>query len=656
MGCHGEREKLEDARAEQKWGYINLGDFKSTSCYSTLSYIILYIFIFISVAVYAVDLFTAANLLFFNRWSGQVKPVISFKVARWLFAACILLSLVLLVYRWIRALRVIRSGVVAASYLDPLAVRIQSIRPGARGRGYRRFLVFGALTEGRKGAEYIALFTYFSFEAWMRIIFAQGPRQLLNAQTLYSVMQADLLPADQHAAKDGRSNMSQFWTNVGILANHNREQAAILFGMLFTLIIWLISVISLLFACIFYLTFLWRHIPTSDGTLSRYCRRKVDTRLSKIVSKKVDKALARGERLRAQEGAKAFNGERPAHVKRQPTLPLADEDHPSLNQAHLSRQTTQTTFSSGPSRHQSGRTNPDRQPMIPIVSPLSDRPEAPSRSTTQSSYRPNQSYGSDVPLVAAAEAMGYAPPVRSFSRPTPLRSVSDRPTPYEHPSAMRNPSAASRSTQQSYNATYSARPPPGRMTSNSTSRNLTRQNTDTSTHNPAMPFQHHSSMNSRPPTRQGRQTPALIIPYTNTPAIQEIEMHTQPPPSSSSNGQQYVAYNPNIHNASTSSSARNFSSPTRPPPPMHDYFPPQPSPVERPGTAPPVRRPGTAPLPPLLQQRSGTAPIPQYDASSYQHHVQDASRAPIPGRSATAAPERQWQRKPVQHHQQQPHY
>lgn len=115
-------------------------------------------------AVYAVDLFTATNLLFFNKWSGQVKPVISFKIARWLFAACILLSLVLLVYRWIRALRVIKSGVVAASYLDPLAVRIQSIRPGARGRGFRRFLVFGALTEGRKGAEYIALFTYFSFE------------------------------------------------------------------------------------------------------------------------------------------------------------------------------------------------------------------------------------------------------------------------------------------------------------------------------------------------------------------------------------------------------------------------------------------------------------------------------------------------------------
>ncbi|KAI4230340.1 MAG: hypothetical protein L6R36_000151 [Xanthoria steineri] len=652
MGCHGEREKLEDARAEQKWSYINLGDFRSTSCYSILSYIILYVFIFISVAVYAVDLFTATNLLFFNKWSGQVKPVISFKIARWLFAACILLSLVLLVYRWIRALRVIKSGVVAASYLDPLAVRIQSIRPGARGRGFRRFLVFGALTEGRKGAEYIALFTYFSFEAWMRIIFAQGPRQLLNAQTLYSVMQADLLPADQHAAKDGRSNWSQFWANVGILANHNREQAAILFGMLFTLIIWLISIISLLFACIFYLTFLWRHIPSSDGTLSRYCRRKVDTRLSKIVSKKVDKALARGERLRAQEGAEAFNRERRAHVKRQPTLPLADEDHSSLNQAHLSRQTTQTTFSRGPSRHQSGRINLDRQPMIPTVSPFSDRPEAPSRSTTQASYQTTESYGSDAPLIAAAEPMGYAAPVRSFSRPTPPRTVSDGSTPYEHPSTLRNPSVRSRSTQQSYNPTYPTRPPPGRMTSNSTSRNLTRQSTATSTRTPSIPFQHHNSMNSGSSTRQGRQPPALIIPYTSTPPIQEIEMHTQPPASGSSNGQQYVAYNPNIHNASTSSSARNFTSPTRPSPPMHDYFPPQPSPVERSGTAPPARRPGTAPLPPLPQQRSGTAPIPHFKDSSYQREVQDASRAPIPGRSATAGPERQRQRKPVPYQQQ----
>ena len=142
----------------------NLSDFKSTSCFTPLSYGILYISLLISLVVYAVDLFTAINLLVFDRWSGQVKPVIPFKISKWIFAACIILSWIFLVYRWLRAIRAMRSGGVAASYLDPLAVRIQSVRMGARGRGWGRFLVFAELTKSKKGTDYVALFTYFSFE------------------------------------------------------------------------------------------------------------------------------------------------------------------------------------------------------------------------------------------------------------------------------------------------------------------------------------------------------------------------------------------------------------------------------------------------------------------------------------------------------------
>jgi hypothetical protein len=36
---------------------------------------------------------------------------------------------------------------------------------GRRGRGWRRFLVFAELTKSKKGAEYVALFAYFSFES-----------------------------------------------------------------------------------------------------------------------------------------------------------------------------------------------------------------------------------------------------------------------------------------------------------------------------------------------------------------------------------------------------------------------------------------------------------------------------------------------------------
>lgn len=77
-----------------------------------------------------------------------------------------------------------RSGGIARSYLDPLAVRIQSVRMGSRGRGWRRFLVFAELTKSKKGSEYLALFTYFSFEG-MRLIHAMffGP-SLLTHQSM----------------------------------------------------------------------------------------------------------------------------------------------------------------------------------------------------------------------------------------------------------------------------------------------------------------------------------------------------------------------------------------------------------------------------------------------------------------------------------------
>lgn len=115
--------------------------------------------------MYAVDTFTAVNLLAFSKWAGQIEPAIPFTVSRWIFAVCIIISFVLLVLRWIRAIRAIRSGSISQSYLDSLAVRLQSIRLWSSGHGWKRFLVFAELTKSKKGAEYVALFAYFSFES-----------------------------------------------------------------------------------------------------------------------------------------------------------------------------------------------------------------------------------------------------------------------------------------------------------------------------------------------------------------------------------------------------------------------------------------------------------------------------------------------------------
>jgi hypothetical protein len=167
MGCCGNRKKQTHEFTDQKWEYINLKDFKAKGCGSPFAYGYLWFSLILSIAVYAVDSFTAVNLIFFDRWSSQIQPAIGFTASRWIFAVCIILSFVNLGFEGIRAFRVMRRGNVAECYLDSLAVRWESIRLG-EGQGWRRFLVFADLTDSKKGAEYIAIFTYFSFKCLSR--------------------------------------------------------------------------------------------------------------------------------------------------------------------------------------------------------------------------------------------------------------------------------------------------------------------------------------------------------------------------------------------------------------------------------------------------------------------------------------------------------
>ena len=443
MGCCGDREKGESSISE-KWEDLNLDDFKSESCMAPFSYFFLYVFLLVSLAVYAVDIFTAVNLLAFSRWAGQIKPAIPFEISRWIFAACIIVSFVLLVLRWLNAIRAIRSHGIAQSYLDPLAMRVQSVRMGQRGRGWRRFLVFAELTKHRKGAEYVALYTYFSFEAWMNTVFADGPRQVVNAITIYSVTRMDLIPNGKNASADEDiSPILQFFNNVKILAVKNDLRAIVLFGMLFTVVIWVLKALKLASAVILYLSFLWHYIPSHEGSLKSYCQRRINKRLKRIVAKKVDKALANGVALqdRKPNQPNAAGGAKP-------TLPsIGDTDtdkEPSVGL--LSRTTTQTTLP--PYTPESGTTGLNQDPTLPSLSVLGDKPPL-SRTVTQSSaysestslsesaattYSPLDRQNSPIPPVPPIPA----PSMRSnspMSRPptSQSRGTPARPTPFNGP-------------------------------------------------------------------------------------------------------------------------------------------------------------------------------------------------------------------------------
>jgi len=389
----------------------------------------------VSISVYAVDTFTAINLLAFNRWAGQIQPAVPLKYSRWIFAGCIIFSFLLLIYRWLRALKVMRGAKVAKAYLDPLAVRVECIRMGKEGRGWRRFLVFAELTRSRKGADYVALFAYYSFEAWLRILIAEGPRQVINGITLYAYAQANIIPKGDHNAPPGESPFVQFWKNFGVLAEEDKLQMAIIIGMLWTCLIWLISAISLMVSVVLYLIFLWHHIPSDAGGLSGYCRTKINRRMERIVRTKTEKALKKENELRARQEAQAFRTGT-GDFKRQPTIPdVANSSAPTLPTP--SRQTTMTTFPEYASRPGTARASEEAFPPMPSTTPFDTNPRpTPRRHMTNASDASWSSYNSNAPLMNSAGDMGYSPadrihtpgsnaPTPWSARPGPARSFTD---------------------------------------------------------------------------------------------------------------------------------------------------------------------------------------------------------------------------------------
>ncbi|KAK2627079.1 hypothetical protein QTJ16_003045 [Diplocarpon rosae] len=395
MGCSG-RVKADDIRPEQKWDFISLNDFHATSCFEFFWYAYLWLSLLISLAVYGVDTFTAVNLLAFDKWSSSVEPAVEFDVQKWIFAGCIIASWVNLGYEHLRAVRVMKRGAVAENFMDSLAVRLQSIRLG-EGRGWRRFLVFSELTKSRKGAEYVALFTFFGFQSWIRIILCQGPRQVLNALTLWAVVQSF-----DSSAGDAGSTLLKFFKNVGKLADENHQQAVVYSGMLFTLVIWTFGALSLLLSALFYVFFLWHYIPNADGGLTGYCERKVNRRLAKIVSVKVNKALEEEDRRLRKLDAKAVkNGEKP--LVRQATLPTlfaekTEDSLPAMPMLH--RNDTMTTLP----QYSSRPGTPSGQPPLPPLdfSQFDQKRPTTSRSGTASTF------GSNAPLMGHASDMGHA--------------------------------------------------------------------------------------------------------------------------------------------------------------------------------------------------------------------------------------------------------
>lgn len=311
-------------------------------------------------------------------------------------------------------------------------------------------------------------------------------------------MQADLVPIGEHKVTKGHTPISQFFINIQILANHNKEQAAILFGMLFTLVIWVLYALGLLIAVLFYLLFLLNHIPSKDNGLSNYCRRKIDSRLQKIVGFKVNRALEKANTNRMLHEFNAVKRGAPGHVKRQPTLPILDTDSnykvhdmpPPLRRAN---DATYSFFMSSDSPRTVITSSKDGESAILDIFPA--RPLPPSRTATQSSAFSKTTYNSKGSLLREAAEIDYGPPGRNHP-PAGVSYMRSQHSPNTDAlSVDRSATLRSQNSQQSINSSV---PPRGRSL---TPRSQSAQQSSTAEWIP-------------PPLRSGR----ILGPEQMTPA------------------------------------------------------------------------------------------------------------------------------------------
>lgn len=222
---------------------------------------------------------------------------------------------------------------------------------------------------------------------------------VLNAITLYSVAVAKFVESP-HSGKDPL--ILQFLENIRNLAVEDRTQAIVLSSMAFTLFVWVFSMIFLLAALLFWIFFIAHYVDKE--TLTGYCRRKVETRLAKIVKAKTDRIWEKEQKRREKEEGKGIKDGDDAFdmIKRQPTLPVFDESPPKSDD-FFSRNESVSTLPQYTSQPQTPADD-DYLPRMPL-----------SRSDTSGTGP----YSANTSLLGNAGAMGLSGPI---SRPTTASS------------------------------------------------------------------------------------------------------------------------------------------------------------------------------------------------------------------------------------------
>jgi len=379
---------------DHKFDFIDTREFTDNGFGMRMKYLWVYIIVLKSFLVYVSDIFSAVTMLSTTSWSNQIFNdcpqldgcvFIPFNVGKWLFVGCIIFSFLLLAYEARKAKKIIASRDISYAFTNEMANHYYSLR------SYDHFCFFDHISNSTKTSDDFAFFVFFVFKSWKRVLLADGPRQTINALTLYAI----------YLARKGRPGE---WYDVPkYFSGNTLSTSALTVTTFFTVVVFAGSLLLLIVAGIAYVPLLCY----IRGNLKEYCCHKVDKRISAVIKRRQKQRLANAAKQAKKEAMGDYShlknkkGEMIATPLPQPTLPnlsVDDEDDSSSMNTRVAPPSAYAKDNYFYSSDNGGDYPPMpayNQPYSAHQSPVAYGPYNPSQATLADDYQYQYKYDDD---------------------------------------------------------------------------------------------------------------------------------------------------------------------------------------------------------------------------------------------------------------------
>ncbi|TFK76020.1 hypothetical protein BDN72DRAFT_809920 [Pluteus cervinus] len=424
--CGGPKWKREEV-TDHKFDFIDTRDFIDNGFVMRVKYLWLYLVVLKSFLVYISDIFSATTMLTTKSWSNEIFNecantnqciFIPFDTGKWLFVGCIIFGFLLLAYESRKSKRIIASRDISYAFTNVMANNYYSLR------SYSHFCFFDHISNSTKLSDDFAFFVFFVFKSWKRLLLADGPRQTINALTLYAIY---VVKSSQQPGN---------WYDVSrYFAGSSFSTAALTVTTFFTVAVFAGSLLLLIVAAICYIPLLC-HIR---GNLKEYCCHKVDKRIEEVITRQRDKRLQETAKLEQKEARGDFShlkNKKGAKPLPQPTLPNLSVDDDDDASSMRTRGPPPSTYTQDNHYYQ----DQNYPPPMPAYNPYSHHQRDGSGAHFEGSqahlayddpsYQQHYAYDDDnestAHLAVGAAPFGHQP---QFDRPGSARPYATSPAP-----------------------------------------------------------------------------------------------------------------------------------------------------------------------------------------------------------------------------------